>query len=254
VTRTVLTEIDGPVMRITINRPEVRNAIDLTVAAGIAAAITDLDGREELRVGILTGSGSTFCGGMDLKSFLEGGRPLVEGRGFAGIVERPPQKPLIAAVEGYAFGGGFEVTLACDLVVASRTALFSLPEVTRGLCAGSGGLIRLPRRVPYHIAMECALLGTPLTAESAAHFGLVNRLVDPGRALAVAGELAAVIASNGPMAVTASKEVIVRSQDWGLKEAFLLQEEIVGPVRRSADAREGASAFLEKRKPVWLGR
>jgi enoyl-CoA hydratase len=190
---------------------------------------------------------------MDLKGFARGERPVVPGRGFAGLVERPPAKPLVAAVEGYALAGGFEIVLACDLVVASRTAVFGLPEVKRGLTAAGGGLFRLPRRIPYHLAMELVLTGRHWPATEAAAAGLVNRLVDEGKAVEEAVALATEIAANAPLALAASKRVIVESAGWPLDEAFERQHEIVDPVRRSNDAKEGARAFAEKRAPVWTG-
>jgi enoyl-CoA hydratase len=250
----VRAEEAGGVLVVTIDRPEVRNAINLAAATGIAEAMERLDSDDALRVGILTGAGGSFCAGMDLKAFVAGERPHVEGRGFAGIVERPPRKPLIAAVEGWALAGGFEVALSCDLIVASREARFGIPEVKRGLVAAGGGLLRLPRRIPYHLAMELALTGDPVGAERAAALGIVSRLTEPGGALAGAQELAARIAANGPLALTATKRIVAESGDWQQAEAWQRQAEIVQPVFESADAREGATAFAEKREPVWRGR
>ena len=159
--------VDGDVLVVTIDRPEARNAVNLEVAEGIAAAIDQLDGDDALRAGILTGAGGTFCAGMDLKAFVAGERPYVGERGFAGLVQQPPRKPLIAAVEGWALAGGFEIALACDVIVAARDARFGIPEVKRGLVAAAGGLLRLPRRIPYHLAMELALTGEPIGAERA---------------------------------------------------------------------------------------
>jgi enoyl-CoA hydratase len=190
---------------------------------------------------------------MDLKGFLAGDSPSIEDRGFGGIVERPPVKPIIAAVEGYALAGGFELTLACDLVVASEEAKFGLPEVRRGLVAGAGGLLRLPKRIPYHLAMEIALSGEHFPAARLHQAGLVNLLVPAGQALGAAKELAARIALGGPLALTATKRVIAESADWPAAEAFRRQGEIITPVFTSADAREGALAFAEKRSPVWRG-
>ncbi|MET7392855.1 crotonase/enoyl-CoA hydratase family protein [Dactylosporangium sp. NPDC005572] len=250
----VLTEeVDG-VLVVTVNRPEVRNAINTAAAEGIAAAMDELDRRDDLTAGILTGAGKSFCTGMDLAAFLAGERPSVPGRGFAGIVERPAEKPLIAAVEGYAVAGGFEIVLACDLVVASREAVFGLPEVRRGLVAAGGGLIRLPARVPSQLAAEWALTGAFVPAPRAAEAGLVNRLTEPGGALAVAVELAAAIAANGPLAVRATKRILAESRGWPADEVFERQRAISEPVRASEDAKEGATAFREKRKPVWRGR
>ncbi|WP_242909152.1 crotonase/enoyl-CoA hydratase family protein [Actinomadura terrae] len=249
----VLTEEDGAVLTITINRPAARNAVNGAVAQGIAAALDELDSRKDLSVGVITGAGGTFCAGMDLKGFLTGDNPVVDGRGFAGIVERPPAKPLIAAVEGYALAGGCEVALSCDMVVASRDALFGLPEPTRGLVAAGGALLRLPRRIPFHIAMEIALTGDKYPAERMAELGFVNRLAEPGGALDTAKELALRVAENAPLALAATKRVIVESADWTAEEAWAKQGEVVLPVYASKDAQEGPAAFAEKRKPVWKG-
>ena len=246
----VRAEAEGDVLVVTIARPEARNAVNLAVAEGIAAALDWLDGEDGLRAGVLTGDGGTFCAGMDLKAFVAGERSHVEGRGFAGIVQGPPRKPLIAAVEGWALAGGFEVALACDLIVAARDARFGIPEVKRGLVAAGGALIRLPRRIPYHLAMELALTGDPISAERAADLGIVSRLTEPGEALAAALELARTIAANGPLAVDATKRLLVADEG----DAWERQAEIVAPVFASEDAREGSVAFAEKRPPVWRGR
>jgi enoyl-CoA hydratase len=247
----VRVEPDAGVLVITIDRPAVRNAIDAAVARGIAAAVDRLDGDPALAVGVLTGAGGTFCSGFDLRAFLRGESAQIEGRGFGGLVERLPRKPLIAAVEGWALAGGCELALACDLVVAAENASFGLPEVKRGLVAAAGGLIRLPRRLPYHIAMEYGLTGRPLPATRAAELGLVNLLTATGEALAGAVGLAREIAANGPLAVQATLEIVRTSMDDAEKDAFARQREIVAPVFASADAREGALAFREKRPPVW---
>lgn len=249
----VLTEVEDGIAVITINRPEARNAVNGEVARGIAAAVEEFDGSGDVRVLILTGAGGTFSAGMDLKGFLAGESPVVEGRGFAGIAERPPAKPVIAAVEGYALAGGFEIALSCDMIVASEAAKFGLPEVRRGLVAGAGGLLRLPRRVPYHLAMEIALTGEHFTAERLRQAGLVAAMVAAGEALAGARELAARVAKGAPLALAASKRVIVESADWDSGEAFARQGEVIRPVFVSADAMEGAAAFAEKRAPVWRG-
>jgi enoyl-CoA hydratase len=248
------TEVRGNVLVMTIHRPEARNAMDQATAHALADALDELDARDDLRLGIVTGGGGTFCSGMDLKGFLRGERPSVEGRGFGGLTERPPRKVLIAAVEGYALAGGFELVLACDLVVASRAARFGLPEVKRGLVASAGGLMRLPRRIPFHVAMEYALTGEMLDAERAQSLGLVNRLSEPGQALDEALKLAAVVAANGPLAVATSKRIVTESADWGREEMFDLQRPIAAPVFTSAYAREGSAAFAEKRAPNWTGR
>ncbi|MEV5831917.1 crotonase/enoyl-CoA hydratase family protein [Spirillospora sp. NPDC052242] len=249
----VLTEEDGAVLTITINRPEAKNAVNSAVAQGIAAAMEELDTRKDLSIGILTGAGGTFCAGMDLKGFLTGDNPIVEGRGFAGIVERPSTKPLIAAVEGYALAGGCEVALACDMVVAARDAQFGLPEPKRGLVAAGGGLLRLPQRIPFHIAMEMALTGDKYAAERMAELGFVNRLTEPGGALAAAKELALKVGENAPLALAATKKIIVESPDWSDAETWQKQQEITLPVFTSKDAQEGPAAFAEKRKPNWKG-
>jgi enoyl-CoA hydratase len=250
----VLTERRDGILLITINRPEARNAINRATAEGIAAALDELDGDDELRAGVITGAGGTFSAGMDLKAFVAGERPHVEDRGSGGIVQGPPRKPLIAAVEGYAVALGFEIVLACDLVTASREARFGLPEVTRSLVAVAGGLIRLPRRIPYHVAMELALTGAFIDAERAHGLGVVNWLAEPGGALDAALELAGRIARNGPLAVDASKQIVRGAVEWTEEEAWKRQAEIAGPVFGSEDAREGAIAFAEKRDPVWKGR
>ncbi|WP_433873306.1 crotonase/enoyl-CoA hydratase family protein [Saccharopolyspora sp. CA-218241] len=249
----VLTEIGDGVAVITINRPEARNAVDLSVAEGLAAAVDELESRSDAVIGVITGAGGTFCAGMDLKAFTRGERPSVPGRGFGGITERPPSKPLIAAVEGWALAGGCELALACDLVVASREAKFGIPEVKRGLVAGAGGLLRLPKTLPYQLAMELALTGDPLSAEAAHEHGLVNSLTEPGEALQGARALAARIAVNGPLAVRATKQIVAGAVSWTDAEAFRWQQEIMAPVMASADAQEGARAFAEKRAPVWRG-
>jgi len=247
----VLTEAGDGVAVITINRPEARNAVNGAVARGIAAALDEFDANPDVRVLILTGAGGTFSAGMDLKGFLAGDSPSVGDRGFGGIVERPPAKPIIAAVEGYALAGGFELALSCDLVVAGDEAKFGLPEVRRGLVAGAGGLLRLPKRIPYHLAMEIALSGEHFPAARLHQAGLVNQLVPAGQALSAAKEIAARLALGGPLALIATKRVIVESADWPAAEAFRRQSEIITPVFTSADAREGALAFAEKRAPVW---
>ena len=250
----VLTVRRYGVLVITINRPEARNAVNLAVSEAIAAALDELDGDDELRVGVITGEGGSFSAGMDLKAFARGERPYVEGRGSGGIVEGPASKPLIAAVEGYAVALGFEIVLACDLIVAASDARFGLPEVTRSLVAVAGGLLRLPRRVPYHLAMELALTGDFIDAQRADQLGLVNRLAEPGQALHEALELASKLMHNGPLAVRATKAIVSAAQDWTLEEGWARQGEIAGPVFTSEDAREGAVAFAEKREPVWRGR
>lgn len=246
---TVLIEVRGNVLIMTLSNPEARNAATLEMAEAMAAALDELDRNPTLQVGVITGAGGTFCAGMDLKGFLQGKRPSLPGRGFLGLTQQPPRKPLIAAVEGYALAGGFETVLACDLIVAAKTAKFGLPEVKRGLAAAAGGLLRLP----YHVAMECILTGDMFSAERAHAHGLVNRLVEPGQALDAALELAQSVAANGPLALIASKRVAQESADWTQAEMFDRQAVITTPVLASLDAREGATAFAEKRAPVWKG-
>lgn len=241
------------VLIITINRPQAKNAMTQDVAYAIAAAIDELESNHDLRIGIITGAGNSFCSGMDLKGFLKGERPSVPGRGFGGITESRPSKPLIAAVEGYALAGGFELALACDLIVAADNAKFGLPEVKRGLVATAGGLLRLPKRLPYHIAMQHILTGEMLEAAKAHRHGLVNSLVQPGHALEEALKLAQQIVQNGPLALSASKRIVTESEDWTQEEMFAKQRVIATPVFDSKDAREGATAFAEKRPPAWSG-
>ncbi len=251
---TVLTEQRGGVLLVTLNRPDQRNAVNGALAQAMAAALDTLDSTPELRVGVLTGAGKGFCAGMDLKAFVQGERAYAGDRGFAGIVERPSRKPLIAAIEGFAVAGGLEIALACDLIVAARGALLGIPEAKRGLVAAAGGLLRLPQRIPYHLAMELALTGESISAERAAQLGLVNRLAEPGEALAVALGLAAEIAANGPLATAAAKRILAEGPGWPQAEQWARQREITDPVLDSADAREGSVAFAEKRAPVWRGR
>jgi len=250
----VLTERRGGILVITLNRPEARNAVNLPLAEGVAEALELLDAEPELSVGVLYGAGKGFCAGMDLKAFAAGQRPWAGDRGFAGIVQRGPVKPLIAAVEGFAVAGGLEVALACDLIVAAAGARLGIPEVKRSLVAAGGALLRLPRRIPYHVAMELALTGEPILAERAAELGLVNRVVAPGTTLDAAIALAEEIAANAPLALVASKRILEQQWDWPAAEAFARQTEISEPVFTSEDAREGAVAFAEKRPPVWRGR
>lgn len=249
----VIVEREGAVLLITINRPAVRNAIDRATSEAIAAAMDLLDSDASLSIGILTGSGGHFCSGMDLKAFLKGERVELEGRGLAGIAERPPLKPLIAAVEGYALAGGCEIALACDLIVAAENAQFGIPEVRRGLIAGSGGLMRLPQRIPPQIALEYVLTGKPMPAKDAAHWGLVNRLTPPGAALTEARALALEISQNGPLAVRMTKYIMSQSPSWPADQKWPKQNEILEQVIASNDAREGALAFSEKRAPRWTG-
>ena len=250
----VLVERRGAVQLIVINRQEARNALNLAVATGIRDAVDELDADDELRAGVLTGAGGTFSAGMDLKAFLRGERPSFPGRGLCGITETPPRKPLIAAVEGWALAGGFELVLACDLVVADSSARFGVPEVKRALVAAAGGALLLPQRIPRAIALEMLLTGDPIDAERAAEVGLINRLVDDGQATDIAVELATRIAANGPLALMATKEIATGGGDWDGAEKWDKANAAMAPVFSSQDAQEGARAFAEKRAPVWKGQ
>ena len=250
----VLVEQRNGVQVITINRPEAKNALDRAVAEGVAAAVDELDAAADLHVGVLTGAGDTFSAGMDLKAFLRGETPAIEGRGLCGITETPPRKPLIGAVEGWALAGGFELLLACDLVVAGETASLGVPEVKRALVAAGGAAFLLSQRVPQALALEMLLTGDPVTATRAAEMGLVNRVVPEGGALEAAVELAQRIAANGPLAVAVTKQLARGSVDWTLAEGWAKNDELAMPVFVSEDAMEGATAFAEKRPPVWKGR
>ena len=250
----VLVQEHGAVLVITINRPRQRNAVNRAVSLGIAAALDLLDARPDLRVGVLTGQEGNFCSGMDLKAFVDGERPELEGRGFGGLCEKSPVKPVIAAVEGYALAGGCERALACDLIVADESAWFGLPEAARGLVAGSGGLIRLPRRIPPAIALEYALTGERFGAATAHQWGMVNRVTPPGGALDEALRLAAQIAANAPLSVAMSKRMINESADWPMDGIWERLRPLAEAVIGSEDALEGSKAFAEKRAPVWRGQ
>lgn len=248
----VLRERRGRTLVITINRPNARNAINLAVSQGLADAVDELDANPELSVAVLTGSGGNFSAGMDLKAFAAGEIVALPGRGL-GFTERPPTKPIIAAVEGFALAGGTELVLATDLVVASKNAQFGIPEVKRGLVAAGGGLLRLQQRIPYQKALELALTGDNFTAEAGAAYGFVNVLAEPGKALDEALALAERITANGPLAVAVTKDIMVKSRGWAADEMWQKQLELIIPVFMSQDAKEGAQAFAEKRAPNWTG-
>jgi enoyl-CoA hydratase len=250
---TVKFQLDDGVAVITIDRPEARNAVDHATAVAIRDSVQRLNSDAAIRVGILTGAGGNFCAGMDLKAFLRGEVVRLPEYGFAGITQARIVKPLIAAVEGYALAGGFEIALTCDLIVAAEDSKFGLSEVKRGLVANGGGLLRLPRLLPPKIAAEIVFTGDFVPASLLAHHGLVNRVVPNGDTLKVALEYARKIAANGPLALAVSKQVLGESQDWSTTEMFDRQNELTAAVFNSADAREGARAFAEKRTPVWSG-
>lgn len=250
----VLFERTGSTAIITINRPERKNSFDRATAYAMEAAIDRFEADDELRVAVLTGSGEVFCAGQDIIAAGLGEIGTTERRGGGGIMRQPPEKPIIAAVEGYAVGGGLEICLSCDLIVASRTALLGLPEAKRGLPAMGGGLFRLPKRMPYAIAMEAAITGAMWPATRYYELGLVNRLTEPGSALTEARELAATIAAAGPVAVRASKAVVQGSLAWTDEQGWANQQEFVDRVLNSDDYLEGLRAFAEKRRPAWKGR
>jgi enoyl-CoA hydratase len=250
----LLTERRDRVLLITLNRPDARNAVNLAMAEAMAAALDELDSDDGLSVGVIAGEGKGFSSGMDLKAFAGGERPWARERGFAGIVQKPAEKPLIAAIEGFAVAGGLEIALACDLIVAAKGAKLGVPEVKRGLVAAGGALRQLPRRLPGAIAMELVLTGETIAAERASELGLVNRLAEPGAALDAALELAGEVAANAPLALRASKSVLRQQHSWDDETFWAKQGEITGPVFTSEDAIEGATAFSEKREPDWRGR
>jgi enoyl-CoA hydratase len=248
----LISETDG-ILEVTINRPDQRNAMTKQVAEGIADAMDRLEAENGLRCAILTGAGGSFCSGMDLKGFLRGEMPVVADRGFGGLTDWTPTKPVIAAVDGYALAGGMELALACDLIIANKDAKFGIPEVKRSLVAAGGGVVMLPRLLPRQLAMELALTGDPILATRAHELGLVNRITD-GPAIEGARELANVIAANGPLAIAASKAIVRNSWLWPDDEINKHQGPYIAKVFASEDAREGATAFAEKRKPNWQGK
>ncbi len=250
----VRTERIGSTLLITLDRPEARNAVNAATATALAAALDELEADPALRVGVLTGEGGTFSAGMDLKAALRGESPEIEGRGFGGLTESRPDKPLIAAVEGFAMGGGFELALACDLIVAAEDARFGLPEVKRGLIAAGGGVIRLPGRISHHLAMEFLLTGEPVDGRRAGELGLANRVSAKGQAVAEALRLAERVAENAPLALAAVKRVVRAADGASDEEAFAFQRGEMKTLMASADVREGMTAFAERRPARWTGR
>ena len=249
-------ETDGHVGIITINRPDARNAVNGEVARGIEEAIDTIEGDDSLWLGILTGVPPVFSAGADLKEINAGraGDLQTKKGGFAGITRRERSKPIIAAVDGPALAGGTEITLACDLIVASTTARFGIPEVKRCLVAAGGGLFRLPRKLPFNVAMELTLTGDPIDAERAYHFGLVNVLCEPGEALAKAKELASRIEANAPVAVRESRKVVYAAMTEDEDAGWRLSGEAMMKAMSSEDMKEGLTAFIEKRQPNWSGK
>ncbi|MFW0797794.1 crotonase/enoyl-CoA hydratase family protein [Gordonia sp. CPCC 205515] len=244
---------DGDVLIITIDRPARRNAFDGALARQMEAAIDGFDAGDA-RVGIITAIGPTFSSGQDLKAAAVGDLGVTKRRGAFGVMGSPPTKPLIAALEGDALGGGLELCLACDLIVASESVSMGLPEAARGLIAGGGGLFRLPKRIPFNVAMELVLTGESLPASEFHRLGLVNRLTKPGEALSEALTLAKKITACGPVSVAAAKQIVHQSWTWEDERAWDNQSEYVQQVMKSVDLREGLQAFAEKRAPQWKGR
>ena len=241
---------------VTINRPEARNAVNGAVAQGIEEAIDKIEADDSVWVGILTGVPPVFCAGADLKEINAGnaGSLATARGGFAGITQRARTKPIIAAVDGPALAGGTEIVLSCDLVVASSTATFGIPEVKRSLVAAGGGLFRLGRKIPLNVAMELTLTGDPIDAARAHHFGLVNRLVEPGQALEAAIALAEQICANAPVAVRESRRVVLEATNAPDDVGWKMSMEGMAAAMSSDDFSEGLTAFIEKRPPVWKGR
>ena len=246
----------GPIAIIKINRPEARNAVNGAVAEGIEAAIDEIEAKDDIWIGIITGEPPVFCAGADLKEINSGkAASLATARGgFAGVTQRERTKPLIAAVDGPALAGGTEIVLSCDLVVASTTATFGIPEVKRSLAAAAGGLFRLGRKLPFNLAMELTLTGDPIGAERAHHFGLVNVLTEPGQALEKALELAEQICANAPVAVRESRKIVLEATNAPDDVGWRMSAEGMAKAMQSEDFSEGLTAFIEKRPPQWKGR
>lgn len=246
----------GAVLLLTLDRPEARNAVNGEVARQLEAALDDADADPAIWVVVLTHAGPVFCAGADLRAIGEGraAELRTERGGFAGLVQRDRVKPLVVAVDGPALAGGCEIVLAADLVVASTDARFGVPEVKRCLVAAAGGLFRLPRKIPYNVAMECLLTGDPIDAERAERLGLVNVLTAPGEVLDAALALAARVAANAPIAVQSSRRVAATYAFGDETAAFDASQEAIAHAQSTEDVQEGVRAFLEKRAPVWTGR
>lgn len=258
---TILVEKVGRISVITFNRPEALNAVNSRLWLEVGTALKEFSEDGEQWVAILTGSGDrAFSAGADLKEIAQGGIQTTDEMkewGFAGIAQNHISKPIIAAVNGFALGGGTEIALACDLIVASEKASFGLPEVKRGLIAGAGGLLRLPRQIPLKVAMRAILTGKSISAEEALQWGLINEVVPHQDVLPAAIKLAEEIIENAPMAVQASKEIVYRGLDSTIGfpgDAWEINQEYISKVFQSQDAREGARAFAEKRIPAWTGK
>ncbi len=250
----LLRERRGHVEILTINRPEARNAMNRAAAVALSEALDECEADDDVWVVVLTGAGDkAFSAGMDLKAFATGEFPVTD-KGFGGITTRVFPKPLIAAANGSALAGGFEMMISCDMVIAADHAKFGIPEVQRGLVAGGGGIIRLGKRIPLAVAYEMALTGEPVDAARAFALGLVNRVVPGERVLDEAIALAERIAANAPLAVRVSKDVIRKSLELTEEESWPLNNDAFGTIGRSADAMEGAIAFAEKRAPNWQGK
>ncbi len=249
----VLTERRGRVLVMTLNRPEARNAVNGPVAEGIEAALDQLEDDPELWCGVLAGNGKAFCAGADLKWIAQGkvaGLSTKRG-GFAGITKRQRTKPVIAAVHSHAFAGGFEIAIACDLIVAGEAVKFGLPEAKRSLVALAGGLVILPRLIGEKLALEMAVTGDAYSSQRMYDAGLISRVVPNDDVLETAVSLALAICKNGPLAVKASREIVLAARDLTPAEHWTMADKVGWPVFLSEDAREGPRAFIEKRKPVF---
>lgn len=252
----VVTERHEHVLVIRLNRPDRRNAVNGDIAKGLEAAIDELEGDEALWVGVLTGNGPVFCAGADLKMMAEGrAMELITARGdFGGFVRRERTKPVIAALNGDAFAGGFEIAIAADLIVAAEGARVGIPETKRCLLAAAGGMARLPRLVGEKLALEMAITAAPQPVERFVPTGLVSRVVPADEVLTAAFELAEQICENAPLAVQAARRVVVECRDLDEDASWKRVMKEMPALYQSEDFQEGPRSFLEKRKPVWKGR